>query len=213
MPLLLNTSFNVAGEPIVETVSDAIWCMLCAGLDACVVEGHMVVPRRRLPVLDYVLRLTATTISVTCDAGNGSIKMPYVDVVSDADLAALPGLPAFACSPREAARWENDLAESWLFFVKIGVQTPWGEVVHFKSGSVLRVLRHVDGKRTGRQVLAALNSSSDYPLDEPKFELLIGDLRRASAISLEWPEIDEELTQRPSQRRAVGWASPEAEGS
>jgi carbamoyltransferase len=36
VPMLLNTSFNVQGEPIVETPEDAIRCLLSSGLDACV---------------------------------------------------------------------------------------------------------------------------------------------------------------------------------
>jgi carbamoyltransferase len=39
VPLLLNTSFNVRGEPIVETPDDAIRCLLSSGLDACVFEN------------------------------------------------------------------------------------------------------------------------------------------------------------------------------
>ena len=34
VPILLNTSFNVAGDPIVETPTDALWCLLGSGLDA-----------------------------------------------------------------------------------------------------------------------------------------------------------------------------------
>ena len=37
VPLLLNTSFNIMGEPIVETPADALWCFLSTGLDFCVV--------------------------------------------------------------------------------------------------------------------------------------------------------------------------------
>jgi carbamoyltransferase len=36
VPILLNTSFNGPGEPIVETPTDALRCMLANGLDACV---------------------------------------------------------------------------------------------------------------------------------------------------------------------------------
>ena len=40
--MLLNTSFNVAGEPIVETPADALWCLLLTGLDACVIGDRLV---------------------------------------------------------------------------------------------------------------------------------------------------------------------------
>jgi carbamoyltransferase len=44
-PVLLNTSFNRAGEPIVRTPADALRCARAAGLDVVVIEG-CVVPLR-----------------------------------------------------------------------------------------------------------------------------------------------------------------------
>lgn len=43
VPALLNTSFNVTGEPIVETPADAVACLLKSGIDCCVFEGRVVV--------------------------------------------------------------------------------------------------------------------------------------------------------------------------
>jgi len=42
VPILLNTSFNGRGEPIVETPEDALWCMLENGLDFVVLEDRLV---------------------------------------------------------------------------------------------------------------------------------------------------------------------------
>jgi carbamoyltransferase len=42
VPVILNTSFNVMGEPIVETPEDALWCFLSTGIDACVLEDSLV---------------------------------------------------------------------------------------------------------------------------------------------------------------------------
>lgn len=42
VPILLNTSFNSGGEPIVETPEDAIRCLMNTGLDACVFEDRIV---------------------------------------------------------------------------------------------------------------------------------------------------------------------------
>jgi carbamoyltransferase len=42
VPILLNTSLNVMGEPIVETPEDALWCLLLTELDACVFDGAVV---------------------------------------------------------------------------------------------------------------------------------------------------------------------------
>jgi tRNA A37 threonylcarbamoyladenosine synthetase subunit TsaC/SUA5/YrdC len=41
-PVLLSTSLNVAGEPIVETPAEAIRCLLETRLDGLVIEGQIV---------------------------------------------------------------------------------------------------------------------------------------------------------------------------
>ncbi|MFC1529583.1 carbamoyltransferase [Gemmatimonadota bacterium] len=45
LPLLLNTSFNRAGEPIVNTPEDALKCFLACGLDALIIGDCVVYPR------------------------------------------------------------------------------------------------------------------------------------------------------------------------
>jgi len=42
VPIVLNTSFNVMGGPIVETPADALWCLLYTGLDAVVMEDFFI---------------------------------------------------------------------------------------------------------------------------------------------------------------------------
>lgn len=42
VPMLVNTSLNVMGEPIVETPRDALWLLLFTGLDYCVIEDRIV---------------------------------------------------------------------------------------------------------------------------------------------------------------------------
>lgn len=42
VPMILNTSFNVMGEPIVETPADALACLMNTGLDCCVFEDRIV---------------------------------------------------------------------------------------------------------------------------------------------------------------------------
>jgi carbamoyltransferase len=42
IPIILNTSFNIMGEPIVETPTDALSCLLNTGLDCCVFEDRIV---------------------------------------------------------------------------------------------------------------------------------------------------------------------------
>jgi carbamoyltransferase len=55
VPMLLNTSFNVMGEPIVETPEDALADLLFADLDYCVLEDFLVARADSLAsVLDLV---------------------------------------------------------------------------------------------------------------------------------------------------------------
>jgi carbamoyltransferase len=42
VPVLLNTSFNVRGEPIVLTPEDAIRCFLATDMDRLVLGDHIV---------------------------------------------------------------------------------------------------------------------------------------------------------------------------
>jgi carbamoyltransferase len=45
VPIILNTSFNVNGMPIVETPQDALTCLLMTGLDCCVFDNTIVKKR------------------------------------------------------------------------------------------------------------------------------------------------------------------------
>ena len=47
VPVLLNTSFNVANEPIVETPEDAIRCFLSTGIDALLIGNYLLVKEGR----------------------------------------------------------------------------------------------------------------------------------------------------------------------
>lgn len=45
VPMLLDTSFNVDGEPVVDSPADAVRTMVAAGLDALFIEDLLVLPR------------------------------------------------------------------------------------------------------------------------------------------------------------------------
>jgi len=49
VPVVLNTSFNVAGEPLVETPLDAVRCFLGTGIDALLLGDHLLVKPARGP--------------------------------------------------------------------------------------------------------------------------------------------------------------------
>ncbi|MER7582259.1 carbamoyltransferase C-terminal domain-containing protein [Kitasatospora sp. NPDC097691] len=60
VPMILNTSLNGSGQPIVETPSDALWTMLELGLDFAVVEGVLVEPA---PDFESVLGLVPVIVA------------------------------------------------------------------------------------------------------------------------------------------------------
>jgi len=55
VPLLLNTSFNVKGEPIVETPEDAIHCFLTTGIDYLILHDMLMAKRRAHGVLSPII--------------------------------------------------------------------------------------------------------------------------------------------------------------
>jgi len=61
VPVLLNTSFNIRGEPIVETPSDAMACFLGTGIDVLVIHDWLVEKRAShrfvRPIVRYVERV------------------------------------------------------------------------------------------------------------------------------------------------------------
>jgi carbamoyltransferase len=57
VPVLLNTSFNVKGEPIVETPQDAMRCFLTTGIDYLAMHDRLVAKNRLYRVLSPLNRL------------------------------------------------------------------------------------------------------------------------------------------------------------
>jgi carbamoyltransferase len=71
VPILLNTSFNLAGEPIVETPADALRCLLSSGIDCCVVGSWIAEPSGDGSVLDLYPRRTGRQ-TASADASGGA---------------------------------------------------------------------------------------------------------------------------------------------
>jgi len=59
IPLLVNTSFNVKGEPIVETPQDALNCFLNTGIDYLVLRDMLIAKRPMHRVLAAAVRTYA----------------------------------------------------------------------------------------------------------------------------------------------------------
>ena len=91
VPMLLNTSFNVAGEPIVETPEDALFCLLATGIDVCVLGDQIV--RKKLgynSLLDLYPCITAKKISLEQEVRNGRIQLEYPDLLQPSATVTTP---------------------------------------------------------------------------------------------------------------------------
>jgi carbamoyltransferase len=150
VPMLLNTSFNVQGEPIVETPEDALWCMLSTDIDFCVLEDRIV---RKQPgfssLLDLVPRVVATRCQVELEIAAGQVQL------------------------RTGGQTGGEL--------RLEAQTPWGPVEQTVSAAHLPLLRAMDGRKTGRELLAEQGGE-----EEPLLRALVL-LRRLRVIELRAP--------------------------
>jgi carbamoyltransferase len=75
IPILLNTSFNVADEPIVESPTDALWCLLETPLDFCVLEDRLVTKSESWrSILDLIPRMVAQWPTERRSSRSGSLN-------------------------------------------------------------------------------------------------------------------------------------------
>jgi Carbamoyltransferase C-terminus len=87
VPIVLNTSFNIAGDPLVETPEDALWCLLATGLDGCVIEGTVVLKREGIhSLLDLYPQLVSRPMTVVTTlnslaSGRYSVAHDYIQTV------------------------------------------------------------------------------------------------------------------------------------
>lgn len=86
VPIILNTSFNVMGEPIIETPDDALWSLLYTAIDYCVFENAIV--RRATTfgsMLDLTPRLNTRSLQVETvfgEAPNAASKRLWAEAIT-----------------------------------------------------------------------------------------------------------------------------------
>lgn len=159
VPILLNTSFNTAGEPIVETPDDAIWTMLRSGLDAVVLGDRFVTksPDHSSPLDLYVaLRALSAKMTLSVTTPDGAPGFSLADL-----LVIGPAVDA----------------------VQLTCPTPWGTTTQAVDGSALPVLALIDGSRTGWQILDQLGRQRDDPRARRRLLGHLTELRRMAAVS------------------------------
>ncbi|WP_224248823.1 carbamoyltransferase family protein [Hyalangium gracile] len=176
-PVLLNTSFNIAGEPIVETPDDALWCLLFTGLDAVVFESAIFGkdPGFR-SVLDLEIRITADTFSMEFPITQGVLPTELGEVAGDIPIPVPFGTHLDGVAMIDA----HPLARMFPH-VRFRTSTPWGRTLQLFKPEVATVLKRVGPGTTGRKLLEALQPEG---FDERRLTRLLGVLRRARVISI-----------------------------
>lgn len=74
VPVLLNTSFNVKGEPIVETPDDAIKCFLTTGIDYLVLHDTLIAKKRFNRILSPIVAAYSEIGSIVRTAWTTEIR-------------------------------------------------------------------------------------------------------------------------------------------
>jgi len=85
VPVLLNTSFNVAGEPIVESPRDALMTFLDSPIDVLVIEGLVVLKKDRLGYVDtkWPVQLIREPLDVTAEGRNTVARFDHLRLSFD----------------------------------------------------------------------------------------------------------------------------------
>lgn len=74
VPVLINTSFNVKGEPIVEKPDDAMRCFLTTGMDYLVLHDLLIAKNRFHGILSPIFRVFSEIGSLVRKTMTAEIK-------------------------------------------------------------------------------------------------------------------------------------------
>ena len=181
VPILLNTSFNVAGEPIVEQPSDALWCLLYTGLDYLVLEDRIVTKAAAYrSILDLYPR-RAPLVSIGFDTFGSPDQAFSRRLASSAELPGRVPIPVMATTE---GLYIARLREAEGTIVKLRVETPWGIVTQVVTLEILGVLEEARGDVDGKTLFEKVAARSLLGDPTPEgFVRLLGTLRRASLLT------------------------------
>ncbi len=197
-PILLNTSLNVAGEPIAESPEDALRCLLLTDLDYCVVGDYILAKEATYSTLQSVPFVLPSVLSMDLIqhheiGGNsnnypgqqkGLIRSVHFDYFSIIDtITALGG--GFPLSTLDS-RSSSELALiPKATLARVTTLSPFGPVLHLLHPDLYELLLHVNGNTTCEELFqSAQTCTSGLFLDPPAFLRSISSLMRASIIGL-----------------------------
>jgi len=183
VPIVLNTSFNVAGEPIVETPDDALWCLLYTQLDACVVGDRIVTKE---PGYESILDLYPRTsglhsASVEVFGPKGALSPSAFQRKTKLPIRA-PQTMSVDAEPRVLRAHGRGPFASDEITVKLRVQTRWGLLTQRTTYDVLGMLELIDGDTSGWALLERIERGGGA-IDAASLVRQLGVLRRAGILS------------------------------
>jgi carbamoyltransferase len=182
VPILLNTSFNIAGEPIVETPRDALFCLCATGIDWCYLQGQLVTKEAgNWDLLDFVLVRNTLWYGLFDPRGwpNARHGAPYSQNTHELLSNDLGGEIVSAHAARIF-----EFTFTWQH-LKVATRTLWGDVVHVIPSGFMRILDCIDGHRTASDIFCLVldgERSSDVTENLAQFMKQLSVLRRIGAI-------------------------------
>lgn len=100
VPILLNTSYNIATEPIVESPVDALWCLLATQLDALILEDRLIVKSASYSsILALYPRLQANKVHISLPI-LGGVFPHKLAVDADVELCTMTPYGEYICKLR-----------------------------------------------------------------------------------------------------------------
>jgi len=161
VPLLLNTSFNVAGEPIVETPDDALKCLIGTDLDICALGDWFVEKTAgRHALLECKVNVAITVAKVR--------RPLYTPPESDNGLA-IRAFSAAADSPMLEYEIRNRFTGP---VTEANIATRWGTVTHAIAGDWGDALTLLAAGHTGNDILNRIGRGDRGPSKEDLLALL-----------------------------------------
>lgn len=157
VPIVLNTSFNVMGEPIVETPEDALWCLLYTGVDYCVLENRIVTKTETYnSILDFYPYVNASNYCLSSNIEN-KFTLGY-EFLGD------------------------ELENGDILF---SVSNKWGNFEVKGEEKWLSLLELVDGNKSGWELLKEFNQNYEN-INQTSFVRLLGKLKRCSILGFSY---------------------------
>jgi carbamoyltransferase len=183
VPILLNTSFNGPGEPIVETPLDALWAFLGLGLDCLMLEDRLIdLSEKQLCLLDLIPVVSAKSIIQEIPVTNGCLPGPSTGI----------GFFVYVSKPWGTHRqYISGLASEMLMLVN-GSRTGW-QILKWLSDAQtqgvnqLRVIRELHALRrlgalTFKEGLHSVRGMTALAAKSVSAESIVGSQGPTSAL-------------------------------